>query len=213
MSSPVVDEVLFAYIAVALYAISFVLIQVDNGIQRPVYYVSKSLDEDEVCYLPQEKAILAVIHVTRKLPHYFQTHTVVVLTQLPLKSIFRSTDYTRRSAKCGTILGAFVIKYMSRTSIKGQVLADLVAEFAECPEEMNMEKHGMDEKSVGIVSIQCSMPWEVYMDGAVNQRESGVGLVLVSHEKITIEKSLRLGFSAMNNEAECETQLIGMMMV
>ena len=26
------------------------------------------------------------------------------------------------------------------------VLADLVAEFVECPEEMNVEKHGMDEK-------------------------------------------------------------------
>ena len=33
MSSPVVDEVLFAYIVVALYAISFVLIRVDSGIQ------------------------------------------------------------------------------------------------------------------------------------------------------------------------------------
>ena len=32
MSSPVVDEVLFAYIAVALYAISLVLIRVDSGI-------------------------------------------------------------------------------------------------------------------------------------------------------------------------------------
>ena len=139
MSSPVVDEVLFANIAVALYAISFVLIQVDSGIQRPVYYVSKSINEDEVYYLPLEKAILAVVHATRKLPHYFQAHTVVVLTQLPLKSILRSANYTGRSAKCGTILGAFVIKYMSRTSIKGQVLADLVAEFAECLEEMNME--------------------------------------------------------------------------
>ena len=52
MSSPVVDEVLFAYIAIALYAISLVLIRVDNGIQRPVYYVSKSLNEVEVRYLP-----------------------------------------------------------------------------------------------------------------------------------------------------------------
>ena len=43
MSSPVVDEVLFAYIAVALYVISLVLIRMDSGIQRPVYYVSKSL--------------------------------------------------------------------------------------------------------------------------------------------------------------------------
>ena len=99
MSSPVVDEVLFAYIAVALYAISFVLIRVDNGIQRLVYYVSKSLKEAEVRYLPLEKAILAVVHATKKLPHYFQAHTVVVLTQLPLKSVLKSADYTRRIAK------------------------------------------------------------------------------------------------------------------
>ena len=99
MSSPVVDEVLFAYIAVAFYAISFVLIQVDSGIQRPVYYVSKSLNEAEVRYLPLEKAILAVVYAIRKLPHYFQAHTVVVLTQFPLKSIFRSKDYTGRIAK------------------------------------------------------------------------------------------------------------------
>ena len=119
MSNPMVDEVLFAYIAIALYAISLVLIWVDSGIQWPVYYVSKSLNETEVHYLPLEKAILAVVHATRKLSHYFQAHTVVVLTQLPLKSVLRSADYTGRIAKWGTILGAFDIKYMPRTSIKG----------------------------------------------------------------------------------------------
>ena len=185
----------------------------DSGIQWPVYYVSKSLNEAEVRYLPLEKAILAVVHATRKLPHYFQAHTAVVLTQLPLKSILRSADYTGKVAKWGTILGAFDIKYMPRTSIKGQVFADLVAEFAECPEEMNLEKHGMDEESVSVISVQCSTPWEVYVDGAANQRGSGVGLVLVSPEKITIEKFLRLGFLATNNEVEYEVLLMGMMMV
>ena len=105
----------------------------DSGIQQLVYYVRKSLNKAEVRYLPLEKAILAVVYATRKLPHYFQAHTVVVLTQLPLKSVLRSVDYTGRIAKWGTILGAFDIKYMPHTSIKGQVLADLVAEFAECP--------------------------------------------------------------------------------
>ena len=84
MSSPEVDETLFAYIAVASHAISLVLIRVDNGIQRPVYYISNLLHEAEVRYLSLEKAILAVVHATRKLPHYFQAHTVIVLTQLPL---------------------------------------------------------------------------------------------------------------------------------
>ena len=74
------EEVLFAYIAVALHAVSLVLIQVDDGVQRPVYYMSKSLHEAEVHYLPLEKAILAMVHATRKLPHYFQAHTVVALT-------------------------------------------------------------------------------------------------------------------------------------
>ena len=95
--------------------------------------MSKSLYEAEVCYLPLEKAILAVMHATRKLPHYFQSHTVVVLTQLLLRSLFRSADYIGKIVKWGTILGAFDIKYMPRISVKGQVLTNLVAEFAETP--------------------------------------------------------------------------------
>ena len=135
-----------------LYAVSLVLIRVDCGVQQPVYYVSKSLHEAEVRYLPLEKAILAVVLVTRKLPHYFQAHTVVVLIQLPLKIILRSADYTGKVAKWGTILGAFDIKYMPRMSIKGQVLANLVAEFTEPPIE-DLESAGdMDEKLVGTIS-------------------------------------------------------------
>ena len=87
MSSLEMDEVLFAYIAVAPHAVSLVLVRVDSGIQRPVHYVSKSLHKAEIHYLPLEKAILAVVHATRKLPHYFQAHTVVVLTPLPLRAL------------------------------------------------------------------------------------------------------------------------------
>jgi len=111
------------------------------------------------------------------------------------------------------ILGAFDIKYMPRTSIKGQVLADLVVEFAELSFEENGERPGMNGKSVGMVSLQEPLPWKVYVDGAENQRESRVGLVVVSPERIIIEKSLRLGFSATNNEAKYEALLVGMTMV
>ena len=69
---------------------------------------------------------------------------MVGLTQFPLKSILRSVDYTGRIAKWVTILGAFDIKYMPCTSVKGQVLADLVAEFAEFPEEIDVKQHDMD---------------------------------------------------------------------
>ena len=213
MSSPEVDEVLFAYIVVVSHVVSLVLIRVNNGIQWPVYYVSKSLHEVEVRYLPLEKVIFSVVHATQKLPHYFQAHIVVVLTQLLLRSIFRSADYMERIAKWGTVLGAFNIKYMSRTSVKGQVLTDLVAEFAEPLLEEVAATQNMDGRSVGIISLQKPLFWKVYVDGAVNQRGSKVGLVLVSPEQITIEKSLRLGFSTTNNEAKYEALLKGMSMV
>ena len=213
MSSPEPDEILFTYIAVAPYAVSLVLIQVDNGIQRPVYYVSKLLHEVELRYLPLKKAILAVVLGTRKLPHYLQAHTVVVLTQLPLKTILRSADYTGRIAKWGTILGAFDIKYMPRTSIKGQILANLVAEFTEPKIEELPSDGNMDEKLVGTISQYCPPIWEVHVDGASNQKGSGVGLVLMSPEKVVIEKSLRLDFSVTNNEAEYEVLLEGMAIV
>ena len=213
MFSPKADEVLFTYIMVAPHAISLVLIRTDGGIQRPVYYVNKSLHEAEVHYLPLEKAILAVVHATRKLLHYFQAHTVFVLTQLPRKSVLRSADYMGRIAMWSTVLGAFDIIYMPRTSIKGQVLVDLIAEFTEPWIEIRVGEQNMDKKSVSTIFVQGPSRWKLYVDGAANQRGSGVGLVLISPKQITIEKSLRLGFSATNNEAKYEVLLKGLAMV
>ena len=213
MSSPKADEVLYAYIAVAPYAVSLVLIRDDNGLQKPVYYMSKLLHEAEVRYLPLEKAILVVVHATQKLPHYFQAHTVVVLTQLPLKSVLRIADYTGRITIWNTILGAFDIKYMLRTSIKGQVLVDLVAEFAEPPVEVVVGERNMDEKPVRAIFMPGPPRWKVFVNGVANQIGSGVGLILMSPENTIIEKSLRLGFSATNNEAEYEALLQGVAMV
>ena len=51
------------------------------------------------------------------------------------------------------------------------------------------------------------------MDGAANQRGSGVELVIISPIKIILEKSLILGFSAINNEVEYKALLVGMTMV
>ena len=175
--------------------------------------MSKSLYEVEVRYLLLERAILAVVHATRKLSHYFQAYTIMVLTQLPLQSLLQKTNYIGRVAKWATILRAFDIKYMSCTSIKGQVLVDLVAEFAEPSFKESGERLSMDGKSVGTISLQEPLPWKVYVDGAANQRGLGVRLVMVSLERIIIEKSLRLGFSATNNETEYEALLEGMAMV
>ena len=48
------------------------------------------------------------------------------------------------------------------------------------------------------------------MDGTANQKGSRIGIVMISPDGITLEKSLRLGFSATNNEAEYEALLAGL---
>ncbi|XP_075636608.1 uncharacterized protein LOC142608825 [Castanea sativa] len=66
------EEVLYAYLVVTNHAISLVLIWVDSGVQRRMYYVRKSLKDAEMRYSHVEKAVLALIHATKKLSHYFQ---------------------------------------------------------------------------------------------------------------------------------------------
>ena len=79
---------------------------------------------------------------------------------------------------------------MPRTSIKGQVLADLVAEFTEPPVEVVVEERNMDAKSVGAISMPGPPCWKLYVNGVTNQKGSGVGLVLESPEK-TIDLGTR----------------------
>ena len=81
--APKPREDLFMYLSVSEHAVSVVLLR-DQGVQRPVYYISKTLVDAKTRYLPLEKLVLALVHATRKLPQYFQAHTVFVLTEYPL---------------------------------------------------------------------------------------------------------------------------------
>ena len=94
-----------------------------------MYYVSKAMVDAETCYLPLEKLILALVMAARKLMHYFQGHSIGVLTDYPLRSVLRSAEASGRVSKWALELGQYDIQFLPKTAIKGQVLADFVAEF------------------------------------------------------------------------------------
>jgi ribonuclease HI len=155
---------------------------------------------------PLEKSALVLFTTVKKLPHYFQAHTMIVLTSLPLKALFRSSDFSGRISKWGAHLGAYDVRYKPRTSIKGQVLADFIAEFA--PE--NSELPTIEEHPKDVERIQEKNGWTLYVDGAANSRGSGLRIVLISPEGELLEQAVRLGFGASNNEAEYEALLHGL---
>nr|XP_023919270.1 uncharacterized protein LOC112030837 [Quercus suber] len=122
---------------------------------------------------------------------------VYVFTEYPLQSLLRRSDFIGRTAKWGTRLGSFDIRYRPRHSVKGQVLADFVAEFSP--------RNGRE-----MICHVEACPWKVFVDGASSSQGAGAGIVIFSPEGIRLEHSFRLGFKASNNEAEYEALLAGL---
>uniref|UniRef100_A0A2N9G9H3 RNA-directed DNA polymerase n=1 Tax=Fagus sylvatica TaxID=28930 RepID=A0A2N9G9H3_FAGSY len=174
--------------AVSEHAVSAVLVRETNEGQRPVFFVSKTMDETESRYLPLEKAALALIQAAKKLPHYFQANTVTVLTDLPLKMLMHSSDFSGRITRWGVHLGSLGVEYKPRTSIKGQVLADFVAEFQG--KEASTESNYTPSPCV----IGDSSEWKLFVDGASNMKGSWG------------RSALRLGADRL--QVFCDSQLV-----
>ena len=98
LTAPEPGEDLFMYLSVFKHAVNTVLLR-DQGVQQPVYYISKTLVNAETRYLPFEKLVLDLVHATRKLLHYFQAHTIFVLIEYRLQSLLKRSDFTSRIAK------------------------------------------------------------------------------------------------------------------
>uniref|UniRef100_A0A2N9EA67 Integrase catalytic domain-containing protein n=1 Tax=Fagus sylvatica TaxID=28930 RepID=A0A2N9EA67_FAGSY len=152
LSTPKEREPFYIYLEATDKAVSTAIIRDDAGVQRPIYYTSKTMNEPETRYLPLEKTALALFIMAKKLPHYFQAHTMIVLTSLPLKALFRISDFSSQISRWGAQLGAYDVRYKPRTAIKGQVLADFVAEFA--PENSNTltEEEHIRDSLAGLAS-------------------------------------------------------------
>ena len=84
LTAPELGEDLFMYLSMSEIVMSAMLLR-DQGVQQPVYCISKTLVDVETRYLPLKKLVLALVHAIRKLPQYFQAHTVFVLTEYPLQ--------------------------------------------------------------------------------------------------------------------------------
>ena len=97
--------------------------------------------------------MLALVHATRKLSHYFQAHIINVLTKYPLQLLLKRSDFTGQIAKWRTRLGSFNIRYRPRSSVKGQVLANFVAEFSP-----------KNEGEI-LCHVECR-PWKVFFNAS-----------------------------------------------
>ena len=160
LTSPDTGETLFVYLAVSDTAVSAALFKEnEDGKQRPVFFVSKSLADAETRYNRLEQAALALQIATKKLRPYLQAHPIVVLTDLPFRSTIHKSDLSGRMARWAIELSEYDIQCRPRLSKKGQVLADFIAELPQS------EAHP-----------DSSDWWILNIDGG--SRQTGVGIDL-----------------------------------
>ena len=115
---------------------SAALIHNDEEAQKPVYYVSKALTDAETRYPEPDRIALALVTTARKLRPYFQAHPIIVMTSLPLQNILAKPDASGRLLKWSVELGKFDISFRPKTAIKGQVITDLITDFAVTEKEL-----------------------------------------------------------------------------
>ena len=194
LSPSMPGEELYLYIAVSQAAISAALIRDEGGSQRPVYFISRAFRGAEERYPRMEKLAFALVTAVRKLKPYFQAHTIIVLTDQPLKRAMSSLEAAGRMALWAIELSEFDVQYRLRTAVKWQIVADFIAEYTQS-----------EDKGAG-----GHILWSIHTDGSSNQRVGGAGVVIQTPEGDKIECMFRLDFPTTNNEAKYEALVAGL---
>ena len=141
-----------------------------------------------------EKLAFALVTAARKLKPYFQAHTIIVLTNQPLRKAMSSLEAAGWMVLWAIKLSEFDIQYCPRTAIEGQAVADFIAEFAH-----------LEGWEVG-----AATRWSIHTDGSSNRRARGAGVVIQTPEGDKIECMIRLDFVTTNNEAEYKALVVGL---
>lgn len=125
-----------------------------------MYYVIKVISPAEQRYLPLERASLALVRTARKLRPYFHGHTIVVMTDQPIKQVMRKPEASGRMVRLAIESSKFDVRFKPRGAIKGQALADFIVEGRDTSE-------AVEDPPVET--------WEVLTDGSATTRAAGAG--------------------------------------
>ncbi|XP_076955171.1 uncharacterized protein LOC143629908 [Bidens hawaiensis] len=204
LTAPKSGEPLLVYLAASERTVSAVLMVERNGVQTPIYYISRTLADAETRYFTLEKLVSSLVQTARRLRRYFQGHPIHVFTNFRLQNVLSKPELSGRLAKWAIELGEHAIEYKPRPTIKGQVLADFIAKI---PQEKEEECKKEIEPPV---DQRKNEVWKLFTDGASNDEGAGAGLRITNLEGQHFTYAIRLEFKSTNNEAEYEALLAGL---
>nr|XP_025647775.1 uncharacterized protein LOC112742761 [Arachis hypogaea] len=191
LAKPQTGETLYLYLSITEEALAAALVREnEKKEQKPVYFISKFLQDAEARYSRLEKLAFTLLTASRRLRQYFQAHPMTVRTDQAVKQVLQKPDLAGRMLVWSIELSQFQIKFEPRNAIKAQAMADFIAEMT--PGKLTPES------------------WKLHVDGSSNSTYGGAGVILENQDGITIEQSVRYEFPVSNNQAEYEALLAGL---
>ncbi|KAL0340427.1 UNVERIFIED_CONTAM: hypothetical protein Sradi_4559500, partial [Sesamum radiatum] len=184
--APVPGRPLILYVAAQERSVGILLAQKnDEGKENALYYLSRTMTPNEFKYSPIEKLCLALIFSIQKLKHYFQSHSIHLVSKAnPLKYVMAKPVLSDRLARWYLQLQQFEITYVPQKAVKGQVLADFLADHPmpaewelsdDLPDEDNCSNNVAEYQAL-ILGLEIAvdakqLPLKVYGDSqlVVNQ--------------------------------------------
>src|SRR5688572_23311791 len=185
------------YLSADEKAIGSALVQEFEGKERVIYYVSKRLLDAETRYSQVERLCLCLYFSCTKLRHYLLSAECIVVSKDDVVKYMLSLPILKwRILKWILTLLEFDLRYESAKAIKGQVMADFMAQ--HCRPE---------------VAVVEPVPWTLYFDGSSCGAGSGIGIVLIPPQGASYDFSLPIEASATNNQAEYQAVLKGIQLL
>ncbi|KAL0313707.1 UNVERIFIED_CONTAM: hypothetical protein Scaly_2908800 [Sesamum calycinum] len=162
---------------------------------------------NEVKYSPIKMLCLTLIFSIQKLKHYFQSHSIHLVSNAnPLKYVMAKPVLLDRLARWYLQLQQFEITYVPQKAVKGQVLADFLADHP-MPVEWELSDDLLDED---VLVIEVTPPWKMYFDGASQKEGVGAGVVFVTLEGEVLPFSFTSTQNCSNNVAEYQVLILGL---
>ncbi|XP_072071627.1 uncharacterized protein [Arachis hypogaea] len=186
LAKPQTGETLYIYLSITEEALAATLIREnEKKDQKPIYFISKVLQDAEARYSRIEKLAYALLIASRRLRQYFRAHSMTVRTDQAVKQVLQKPDLAGRMLAWSIELSQFDIKFEHRYAIKAQAMADFIAEMT--PGDSTPES------------------WKLHVDGSSNTTSGGAG---AEYEALLAGLSLAREVGAKVLEVNTDSQVV-----
>ncbi|KAM1929819.1 hypothetical protein ACFX13_031327 [Malus domestica] len=152
---------------------------------------------------------LALMFAIQKLRHYMHAYTIHLVAKAdPVRYVMSKPVLAGRLAEWALLLNQYEIIYVPAKVVKGQALADFLADH-QIPADWKISDDLPDEE---VFYIDIFPTWTMFFDRSARADGAEAGVVFMSPQRQILPYSFQLSELCSNNVAEYQALILGLQM-